>query len=97
MDIDFVATEGRKIRLDMNDEKQFVMMKWLLEEAGAKVKLYSCDAKRTPIAVGESSYRIVMISDSILELLTKNPELGDLFGRKLLDQLKSITKTGLDE
>lgn len=40
IDFDFVASDGGQIRLDENDAYQSETIEWLMEEAGAEVKLF---------------------------------------------------------
>ena len=96
IDFDFVAPEGGQIRLDEKDPYQAEMIEWLLEDAGAELKLFSNMAKRTPIPVGENSYRVVTVSDKTIMRLTEDAVNNDLFGSAALDEVKRKLKTGID-
>lgn len=96
IDFDFVAPEGGQIRLDEKDPYQAEMIEWLMEDAGAELKLFSNMAKRTPIPVGERSYRVVTVSDKTIMRLTEDAANNDLFGSAALDEVKRKLKTGID-
>lgn len=96
IDFDFVASEGGRIRLDENDPFQAEMIEWLMEDAGADLKLYSNTAKRTPIPVGAKSYRVVMVSEKTITRLMEDAVNNDLFGSAALDEVKRKLKTGID-
>ena len=96
VDLGFVAPDGGKLRLDENDKYQSELMGWLMEDAGADVQLYSNSAKRTPIHVGDRSFRVVSISDATIRRVTEDSANGDLFGSTALDDVKAKLKTGID-
>lgn len=96
IDFDFVAPDGGQIRFDENDAYQSETIEWLMEEAGAELKLYSNMAKRLPISVGETSYRVVTVSDKTITRLTEDAVNNDLFGSAALDEVKQKLKTGID-
>lgn len=96
IDFDLVAPDGGQIRLDEKDPYQAEMIEWLMEEAGAELKLFSNMAKRTPIPVGEKSYRVVTVSDKTIMRLTEDAVNNDLFGSAALDEVKRKLKTGID-
>lgn len=96
IDFDFVASEGGQIRLDEKDPYQAETIGWLMEDAGAEVKLYANTSKRTPIPVGKQSYRVVTVSDSTITRLTEDAVNNDLFGSAALDEVKTRLKTGID-
>lgn len=96
IDFDFVAPDGGQIRFDENDAYQSETIEWLMEDAGAELKLYSNMAKRSPIPVGEKSYRVVTVSDKTIVRLTEDAVNNDLFGSAALDEVKRKLKTGID-
>ena len=96
IDLDFVAPEGGQIRLNQNDSYQSELIGWLMEEAGADVKMFSNLAKKSPIHVGKNSYRVVSISDTTISRISEESHNGDLFGSSALDEVKSKLKTGID-
>lgn len=96
IDFDFVAPDGGRIRLDENDSFQSETIEWLMEDAGAEVKLFSNSAKQTPIPVGEKSYRVITVSDTTIRRMTEDAVNGDLFGSPALDEVKRKLKTGID-
>lgn len=96
IDFDFVASEGSQIRLDEKDPYQSEIIEWLMEEAGAEVKLYANTSKRTPIPVGKQSYRVVTVSDKTIMRLTEDAVNNDLFGSAALDEVKTKLKTGIE-
>lgn len=96
IDFDFVAPEGGQVRLNEKDEYQAETIKWLMEDAGADVKLYSNMAKRSPIPVGENSFRVVTVSDTTIRRMTEDSLNGTLFGSAALDEVKRKLKTGID-
>lgn len=96
IDFDFVAPEGGQIRLDEKDSYQAETIEWLMEEAGAELRLFSNMAKRSPIPVGEKSYRVVTVSDKTIMRLTEDAVNNDLFGSAALDEVKRKLKTGID-
>lgn len=96
IDFDFVAPDGGQIRLDENDTYQAETIEWLMEEAGAELRLFSNMAKRSPIPVGEKSYRVVTVSDKTIMRLTEDAVNNDLFGSAALDEVKRKLKTGID-
>ena len=95
IDFDFVASDGGKIRLDEKDAYQSETIEWLMEDAGAEVKLYANTAKRSPIPVGKQSYRVVSVSDKTIVRLTEDAVNSDLFGSAALDEVKRKLKTGI--
>lgn len=96
IDFDLVAPEGGQIRLDEKDSYQSGLIEYLMEDAGAEVKLYSNTAKKTPIHVGKNSFRVVSIRDTTIRRITEDSANGDLFGSSALDEVKSKLKTGID-
>lgn len=96
IDFDFVAPDGGQIRLDEKDSYQAETIEWLMEEAGAELRLFSNMAKRSPIPVGEKSYRVVTVSDKTIMRLTEDAVNNDLFGSAALDEVKRKLKTGID-
>ena len=96
IDLDFVAPEGGQIRLDEKDAYQAEMIEWLMEEAGAELKLYANTAKQSPIPIGEQSYRVVTVSDKTIMRLMEDAVNNDLFGSAALDEVKQKLKTGID-
>ena len=96
IDFAIVAPEGGQIRLDENDPYQSETIGWLMEDAGADVKLFSNTAKRTPILVGAKSYRVVMVSEKTITRLMEDAVNNDLFGSAALDEVKRKLKTGID-
>ena len=96
IDFDFVAPDGGHVRLDEKDVYQSETIEWLMEDAGAELKLYSNMAKRTPIPVGEKSYKVVTVSDKTIVRLTEDAVNNDLFGSAALDEVKRKLKTGID-
>jgi len=96
IDLDFVAPDGGHVRLDPNDPIQSDLIKWLMEDAGANIKLYSNSAKKIPIPVGENSFRLVEVRDLIFIRITEDFASGDLFGSTALDEVKRATKTGIE-
>jgi hypothetical protein len=96
IDLDFVASEGGQLRLDQNDPYQSELIGWLMEDAGAEVRMFSNSAKKTPINVGKNSYRVVSISDTTIRRISEESVNGDLFGSSALDEVKSKLKTGID-
>ena len=96
IDLDFVAPDGGQIRLDEKDSYQAETIEWLMEDAGAELRLFSNMAKRSPIIVGEKSYRVVTVSDKTIMRLTEDAVNNDLFGSAALDEVKRKLKTGID-
>ena len=96
IDFDFVAPDGGQIRLDEKDSYQAETIEWLMEEAGAELRLFSNMAKRSPIPVGEKSYRVVTVSDKTIMRLTEDAVNNDLFGSAALDEVKRKLKTGIE-
>ena len=96
IDFNLVAPEGGQIRLDEKDSYQSGLIEYLMEDAGAEVKLYSNTAKKTPIHVGKNSFRVVSISNTTIRRITEDSANGDLFGSSALDEVKSKLKTGID-
>lgn len=96
IDMDFVAPDGGQVRLDENDAYQKKTIEWLMEDAGADIKLYSNSSKKTPIPVGKNSFRVVTISDTIFNRVSEDAAGGDLFGSTALDEVKRNTKTGIE-
>ena len=92
IDLSFVASEGGQVRLDKKDSYQSETIGWLMNDAGADVTLYSNNAKKTPIYVGNNSYRTVTISDSVF----KDVDKDDLSGNRALDEVKNKLNTGID-
>lgn len=96
IDLNFVAPDGGQVRLDENDAYQKKTIEWLMEDAGADIKLYSNASKKTPIPVGEKSFRVVTISDTTFIRVSEDAAGGDLFGSTALDEVKRKTKTGIE-
>jgi len=96
INMDFVAPKGGKIRLDENDSYQKETIGWLMADAGADIKLYSNDSKKSPIPIGRESFRVVTISNPTLLRLSEDAVNGDLFGSPALEEVKRVTKTGID-
>lgn len=95
LNMDFINPEG-KVRLDENDPYQKEAIKWFMEEAGGNVTLYSNEAKKTPIHVGENSYRAITVSNTIIQKVTEDAVNNDLFGSSALDEVKRKLKTGIE-
>ena len=95
LNMDFINPEG-KVRLDENDPYQKEAIKWFMEEAGGNVTLYSNLAKKTPIHVGENSYRAITVSNTIIQKVTEDAVNNDLFGSSALDEVKRKLKTGIE-
>ena len=95
LNMDFINPEG-KVRLDENDPYQKEAIKWFMEEAGGDVTLYSNLAKKTPIHVGENSYRAITVSNTIIQKVTEDAVNNDLFGSSALDEVKRKLKTGIE-
>ena len=68
----------------------------MMNDAGADIKLYSNASKKTPIPVGRNSFRVVTISNSIINRVSEDAAGGDLFGSTALDEVKQKTKTGIE-
>lgn len=96
IDMDFVAQEGGSVRLDEKNEYQKELMEYLMDDAGAEVKLYANTAKRTPIRVGEHSYRTVTVSGKTLMRVVEDAINNVLFGSAALDEVKAKLKTGIE-
>ena len=96
VDMDFVAPEGGQVRLDEKDPYQKETIGWMMNDAGADIKLYSNASKKTPIPVGRNSFRVVTISNSIINHVSEDAAGGDLFGSTALDEVKQKTKTGIE-
>lgn len=96
IDMDFVAQDGGRVRLDEDDTYQKETIEWLMKDAGADIKLYSNDSKKSAIVVGRDSYRVVTVSSSTIQRVTEDAVNGDLFGSPALDEVKQKTKTGID-
>ena len=96
IDMNLVAPEGGQLRLDESDAYQHETIEWLMEDAGADVKVYSNIAKRSPIAIGRNSYRVVTVSNSTIQRVTEDDVNKDLFNSAALDEVKSKLKTGID-
>lgn len=96
IDMDFVAQEGGSVRFDENDPYQKETIEWLMQDAGADIKLYSNDSKKTAIPIGKDSYRVISISNTTIQRVTEDAVNGDLFGSPALDEVKRKTKTGID-
>ena len=95
LNMDFTNPEGQ-VRLDENDPYQNEAIKWVMEEAGADVILYSNTAKKTPIHVGKNSYRAITVSNTIIQRVTEDAVNNDLFGSSALDEVKQKLKTGIN-
>ncbi|MBO5630798.1 MAG: hypothetical protein J5965_17165 [Aeriscardovia sp.] len=95
LNMDFINPEG-KVRLDENDPYQKEAIKWFMEEAGGDVTLYSNLAKKTPIHIGENSYRAITVSNTIIQKVTEDAVNNDLFGSSALDEVKRKLKTGIE-
>jgi len=96
IDFDLVAPDGGQLRLDEKDTYQAETIGWLMEDAGAEVRMFSNMAKRSPIVIGDKSYRVVTVSDSTITRLTEDAVNNDLFGSGALDEIKRKLKTGID-
>lgn len=96
IDMELVAPEGGQVRLDEKDNYQKETIEWLMQDAGADIRLYSNASKKTSIPVGEKSFRVVTVSNSIIQRITEDAVNGDLFGSTALDEVKRNTKTGIE-
>lgn len=96
IDFDIVAPDGGQIKLNEKDTYQSEIVEWLMEDAGAEVKLYANTSKRASITVGKNSYRVIDVSDTIIRRATEESVNGDLFGSTALDEIKRKLKTGID-
>lgn len=96
IDMDFVSHEGGSVRLDEKDPYQKETIEWLMKDAGADIKLYSNDSKKSAIPIGKNSYRVITISNSTIQRVTEDAVNGDLFGNAALDEVKRKTKNGID-
>ena len=96
IDLNFVAPDGGQVRLDEKDAYQKKTIEWLMEDAGADIRLYSNASKKTPIPVGKNSFRVVTINDTIINRVSEDAAGGDLFGSTALDEVKQKTKTGIE-
>jgi len=95
LEMDFTNPNGQ-VRLEEKDPYQNEAIKWFMEDAGGNVVLYSNMAKRSPIVVGKDSYRAVSVSNTTLQRVTEDAVNNDLFESAALDEVKRITKTGID-
>jgi hypothetical protein len=82
--------------LDKNDPYQSELIGWVMEDAGAEVRMFSNAAKKTPINVGKKPYLVDPISDTTIRRISEDSINGDLFGSTALDEVKSKLKTGID-
>lgn len=97
LDWSFKATDGGQIHFDQKDERQKTLISYMMEDVGSNnIKLFSNQDKRKPIIVGKDSFASTGIKDSTIKRLEEDSRTGDLFGSAALDEVKRITKTGID-
>jgi hypothetical protein len=95
LDLEFTSPKG-EVRLNEQDIYQNEAIKWFMEEAGGEVRLYSNQAKRSPIVVGKNSYLSISVSDSIIQRVIEDAINDDMFGSAALDEIKKTAKIGID-
>ncbi|MCR5851833.1 MAG: hypothetical protein K6G92_14185 [Bacteroidaceae bacterium] len=96
INLELVAPDGGEVRLNEDDTYQATTIEWLTEDAGADLIMYPNIAKRSPIVVGEKSFRAVTISDTVINGMIEDSINSTLFGSSSFDEVKRATKTGID-
>lgn len=95
LDMDFVSPKG-EVRLREDDAYQNEAIKWVMEDAGGEVNLYSNQSKRSPIVVGKNSYLTTSVSNSVIQRVVEDAVNDDMFGSAAFNEIKRTTKTGID-
>lgn len=97
LDWSFKANEGGQIHFDKKDERQKVLIEYMMEDVGSNnIKLYPNHNKRKAIIVGKDSFAAIGINESTIKRLEEDVRAGDLFGSAALNDIKIKTKTGID-
>ncbi len=97
LDWSFKANEGGQIHFDEKDERQKILIEYMMEDVGSNnIKLYPNQNKRKAIIVGRDSYASTSIGEAVITRLEEDVKTGDIFGSAALDEIKIKTKTGID-
>lgn len=97
LDWSFKANEGDCLHFDEKDERQRVLIEYMMEDVGSNnIKLYPNHDKRKAIIVGKDSFAAIGISETTIKRLEEDVRKGELFKSKALDEIKLKTKTRID-
>ena len=97
MECSFQAEKGGRVKLDPKDKLQTETVKWLMEDVGGNtIRLFPRGGKM--IVLGHSSYKYIIIPDSVFERLQRFEDGELLFpDNEALDSVKSNIESGIKD
>lgn len=98
LDWQVTANDGGRVRLDESNPHQYAIIEGMTEHIGGNtITLYPIGKGMKPVHVGDKSFLVLPLDDSVIERLIEDMRQPNAFGSPALDKIKRMMKTKINE